>query len=543
MSEPINNVKAKRRSSKRGVRIKYSEESSVSGLTCQLPYCGISFEDTDELENHHKIHLEQELAEIDKVRIKRPRSSTAASSLRSLRSETYSRLRERRIRRTMNISQNLSGCTLCQVCMEEVEGTVEQHEKHVRLCIQVPRESSDDFVELDDVDEDWGDHFEQYEWAGQSRVRATSLMGGGLAGAGFQTIQRTDEDEELDVTGDSNEDNFGEVQYTETDLVQASGSDSYLAGPNPILGSTLPHANLSSGSTLPHANPSSDSTLPHANLSSDSTLPHANLSSDSTLPHANLTSDSTLPAPNPRLDSTLADSNASSGSALSNSNTSSALRLPEPSPSSCLTLDEPSPSSCLTLDEPRCSSTLHESKLNSGSSLYDHISSSVLTVPDLYLRSASILPYPNSSAGLSLPAPIPSSGSILPDPKASSALQLPGSTTSSDSIPPDSNPISSSEKMLLLDSPDALLNVDQESETKDIAFYKRRILGLETSLRTATDMSTCRVCMDTYRRHVVSTACWHVHCEACWILTLAAKKLCPQCKTIVKPTDLRRIYL
>jgi len=511
MSEPINNVKAKRRSSKRGVRIKYSEESSVSGLTCQLPYCGISFEDTDELENHHKIHLEQEMAEIDKVRIKRPRSSTAASSLRSLRSETYSRLRERRIRRTMNISQNLSGCTLCQVCMEEVEGTVEQHEKHVRLCIQVPRESSDDFLELDDVDEDWGDHFEQYEWAGQSRVRATSLMGGGLAGAGFQTIQRTDEDEELDVTGDSNEDNFGEVQYTETDLVQASGSDSYLAGPNPILGSTaLPHANLSSGPTLP--------------------------------------------SPNPRLHSTLADSNTSSGSTLSNSNTSSALRLPEPSPSSCLTLDEPSPSSCLTLEEPNASSALHKSKPNSGSSVSDHISSSVLTLPDLYPNSISSLlgPYsisgstlsdPNLSTGSSLPAPSPSSGSILPDPKASSALQLPGSTTSSDSIPPDSNPISSSEKMLLLDSPDALLNVDQESETKDIAFYKRRILGLETSLRTATDMSTCRVCMDTYRRHVVSTACWHVHCEACWILTLAAKKLCPQCKTIVKPTDLRRIYL
>ncbi|KAM7328508.1 hypothetical protein ACRRTK_012600 [Alexandromys fortis] len=40
-----------------------------------------------------------------------------------------------------------------------------------------------------------------------------------------------------------------------------------------------------------------------------------------------------------------------------------------------------------------------------------------------------------------------------------------------------------------------------------------------------------------------SIQCWHVHCEECWLWTLGAKKLCPQCNTITVPGDLRRIYL
>ena len=39
--------------------------------------------------------------------------------------------------------------------------------------------------------------FETYTWAGQTRVRATSLVEGGLRGAGFMTITRGDEEGEL----------------------------------------------------------------------------------------------------------------------------------------------------------------------------------------------------------------------------------------------------------------------------------------------------------------------------------------------------------
>ncbi|KAG4072050.1 hypothetical protein HA402_015549 [Bradysia odoriphaga] len=53
----------------------------------------------------------------------------------------------------------------------------------------------------------------------------------------------------------------------------------------------------------------------------------------------------------------------------------------------------------------------------------------------------------------------------------------------------------------------------------------------------------CLICMDSYVDPVVSICCWHVHCEKCWLQTLGARKLCPQCNMITSPSDLRRIYM
>lgn len=53
----------------------------------------------------------------------------------------------------------------------------------------------------------------------------------------------------------------------------------------------------------------------------------------------------------------------------------------------------------------------------------------------------------------------------------------------------------------------------------------------------------CLICMDDFKKPVVSICCWHVYCQECWLHTLGAKKLCPQCSMITSPTDLRRIYL
>ena len=55
--------------------------------------------------------------------------------------------------------------------------------------------------------------------------------------------------------------------------------------------------------------------------------------------------------------------------------------------------------------------------------------------------------------------------------------------------------------------------------------------------------SMCNICMDSYTTPLVSTVCWHVSCEECWMRALGTKKLCPQCKVIIQPKDLRRIYL
>jgi hypothetical protein len=52
----------------------------------------------------------------------------------------------------------------------------------------------------------------------------------------------------------------------------------------------------------------------------------------------------------------------------------------------------------------------------------------------------------------------------------------------------------------------------------------------------------CLICMDSYKKPTTSIVCWHVYCETCWLQSLGAKKVCPQCQTITQPADLRRIY-
>ena len=77
------------------------------------------------------------------------------------------------------------------------------YQRHVDDCLRnAPPPGNHDDSDLSDLDVDvdgQGD-FEEYTWAGQTRVRATSLIEGGLRDApGFLTIQRGDEDEELDI--------------------------------------------------------------------------------------------------------------------------------------------------------------------------------------------------------------------------------------------------------------------------------------------------------------------------------------------------------
>ncbi|XP_030748513.1 E3 ubiquitin-protein ligase RNF220-like [Sitophilus oryzae] len=74
--------------------------------------------------------------------------------------------------------------------------------------------------------------------------------------------------------------------------------------------------------------------------------------------------------------------------------------------------------------------------------------------------------------------------------------------------------------------------------------------GLANGERTTSDTPTpqpdeykCLICLEHYKKPVISTVCWHVHCEECWLHTLGSKKVCPQCSMITSPTDLRRIFM
>src|SRR5436305_852989 len=53
----------------------------------------------------------------------------------------------------------------------------------------------------------------------------------------------------------------------------------------------------------------------------------------------------------------------------------------------------------------------------------------------------------------------------------------------------------------------------------------------------------CNICLNAYCTPVISVQCFHTYCEKCWLQTLQAQKLCPQCRVITQPGDLRRIYL
>ncbi|RWS22268.1 E3 ubiquitin-protein ligase RNF220-like protein [Leptotrombidium deliense] len=53
---------------------------------------------------------------------------------------------------------------------------------------------------------------------------------------------------------------------------------------------------------------------------------------------------------------------------------------------------------------------------------------------------------------------------------------------------------------------------------------------------------TCSVCLEVLHTPLVSTACWHILCEKCWIRCLQVKKLCPKCNSIVLPSNLRKVY-
>nr|XP_023860355.1 E3 ubiquitin-protein ligase RNF220-like [Salvelinus alpinus] len=84
--------------------------------------------------------------------------------------------------------------------------------------------------------------------------------------------------------------------------------------------------------------------------------------------------------------------------------------------------------------------------------------------------------------------------------------------------------------------------VSEDSALTTLDALKTRIRDLEKQMSRG-DRYKCLICMDTYTTPLSSIQCWHVHCEECWLRTLGAKKLCPQCNTITSPGDLRRVYL
>ncbi|XP_075146258.1 ring finger protein 220 [Haematobia irritans] len=108
-----------------------------------------------------------------------------------------------------------------------------------------------------------------------------------------------------------------------------------------------------------------------------------------------------------------------------------------------------------------------------------------------------------------------------------------------DVIPTPSIALSSTSSAPSLATPD---------EPSTPAHYQQIIDSLKAKLRYYEQQHIpgkykCLICLDDYRNPAISVCCWHVHCEQCWLRSLGARKLCPQCNLITTPKDLRRIYM
>ncbi|XP_031335981.1 protein Teyrha-meyrha-like isoform X2 [Photinus pyralis] len=92
-------------------------------------------------------------------------------------------------------------------------------------------------------------------------------------------------------------------------------------------------------------------------------------------------------------------------------------------------------------------------------------------------------------------------------------------------------------------------DAEPSSRAQIIEELRNRIRQLEAegtgdaATSTEPEEYKCLICLEHYKKPVISTVCWHVHCEECWLHTLSSKKVCPQCSMITSPSDLRRIFM
>ena len=74
----------------------------------------------------------------------------------------------------------------CPVCSERLSGTPEELNQHVERCLNKHNNGNPagpNNLDEEEVDvEGDAETFEEYEWAGQRRVRATSMLVGGFSG-------------------------------------------------------------------------------------------------------------------------------------------------------------------------------------------------------------------------------------------------------------------------------------------------------------------------------------------------------------------------
>uniref|UniRef100_M3YQ24 Ring finger protein 220 n=1 Tax=Mustela putorius furo TaxID=9669 RepID=M3YQ24_MUSPF len=161
-----------------------------------------------------------------------PHSSTTDDLHHSDRYQTFLRVRANRQTRLnarigkMKRRKQDEG-QVCPLCNRPLAGSEQEMSRHVEHCLS-KREGScmaeDDAV---DIEHENSNRFEEYEWCGQKRIRATTLLEGGFRGSGFVMCsgkENPDSDADLDVDGDDTLE-YGKPQYTEADVIPCTGEE------------------------------------------------------------------------------------------------------------------------------------------------------------------------------------------------------------------------------------------------------------------------------------------------------------------------------
>ncbi|KAI8636761.1 hypothetical protein BD408DRAFT_425614 [Parasitella parasitica] len=177
---------------------------------------------------------EETLAKIQKNRSKRKerlRQIVDSSSLEATASDDSHHV-------ALMLQQQENGAAdvqTCFICQQRLYGDLEDINLHIDNCLSHPASNSVEESEQEDMGETEENEntesrqssqttttWEEYEWAGQVRVRASAMMEGGYGGAGFATTSKIevddDDDQDLDVEDDDAA-QFGATQYTERDIV------------------------------------------------------------------------------------------------------------------------------------------------------------------------------------------------------------------------------------------------------------------------------------------------------------------------------------
>ncbi|EFN70347.1 RING finger protein 220 [Camponotus floridanus] len=161
---------------------------------------------------------------------------SAADGTPQGRWETYKRIKaNRQARIRVKNRKRKADEASCPVCNERLSGTPEELNQHVDRCLNKQNNGNpagqNTNLDEEEVDvEGDAETFEEYEWAGQKRVRASSMLVGGFSAAGLATSSSNrsgvgggggsheDEDVDLVVDGDDAAE-FGPAQYSEADVV------------------------------------------------------------------------------------------------------------------------------------------------------------------------------------------------------------------------------------------------------------------------------------------------------------------------------------